>query len=57
MMKMGQEAEYYRARIEAVDDYVMMTDKPDWKIMLAILGLPIPAKHEIETPDFMQEVG
>ena len=54
---MGQEAEYYRARIEAVDDYVMMTDKPDWKIMLAILGLPIPAKHEIETPDFMQEVG
>lgn len=57
MMKMGQDAEYYRARIEAVDDYVMMTDKPDWKIMLAILGLPIPAKQEIETPDFMQEVG
>ena len=54
---MGQDAEYYRARIEAVDDYVMMTDKPDWKIMLAILGLPIPAKQEIETPDFMQEVG
>ena len=57
MMKMNQNADWYRARIEAVDDYVIMADQPDWKIMLAILGLPIPAKRELETPDFMTEVG
>ena len=44
-MKMNQNAEYYRGRIEAVDDYVLMTEAPDWKTMCMILGLPVPCKE------------
>lgn len=48
MMKQGQTGDYYRARIEAVDDYILFAEQPDWKIIATILGLPVPAKREIE---------
>lgn len=48
MMKQNQTGDYYRARIEAVEDYVFFAEQPDWKIMTTILGLPVPAKKEIE---------
>ena len=54
-MKLGQTNDYYRARIDAVDDYVMYTETPDWKIMCAILGLPVPCKKGLEVPKFMEE--
>ena len=54
-MKMGQSADYYRARIESVEDYILMDDKPDWRTMCAILGLPIPYKKVLEIPEFMEE--
>ena len=57
MMKNNQSSDYYRARIEAVEDYSFMVDRPDWKVMLTILGLSVPCKKEIETPDFMKEDG
>lgn len=48
MMKSGQTGDYYRARIEAVEDYIFYSEQPDWRIMATILGLPIPTKKEIE---------
>lgn len=56
-MKMNQSADYYRSRIEAVEDYIYTEQAPKWETIATILGLPVPAKKSLETPDFMKEVG
>lgn len=57
MMKLNQTADYYRSRIEAVEDYIYTEQAPKWETIVTILGLPVPAKKSLETPDFMKEVG
>ena len=55
MMKMNQSADYYRSRIEAVEDYIYASQMPDWKTIVTILGLPVPCKKAIDVPEFVKE--